>query len=195
MHTVVRSCILCALVAFSPARAALEVAGTKFEPSAEVSGQQVVLNGAGLRTFVVVNVYAAGLYVQHRDATANGLIDQPGAKNVKLVLLRNLSADEFTHALIKGFTANQKPESLVKLQARLDEVKALMLSFGEAKKGWVVEISYLPGKGTRFILNGQQQGKDIAGEDFYQGMLMIWLGSHPVDSGLKRALLGSDNNS
>lgn len=195
LHRLLSGGLLSTLLMLQPLQAATtEVGGTSFASAAEVAGQPVVLNGAGLRTFVILNVYAAGLYVPHRETTAEAVLSQPGAKSIKLVLLRNLTSDEFTHALVKGFRANQSTESLPKLQSRLDELTALMLSFGEAKKGWTVEISYLPGIGTRFLLNGKHEGKDIPGEDFYQALLRIWLGHHPVDSALKRALLGSTSS-
>lgn len=193
MRSLMSAFTLIAAFATAQAQAAIEVAGTKFETSAQVAGQNLVLNGAGLRTFVILNVYAAGLYVPHKDSTAAGLINQSGAKAVRLVMLRNLTSDEFTNAMIKGFTANQTPETQPKLQARMEDLRALMASFGEAKKGWVVEIDYVPGTGTRFFLNGEQKGKDIAGEDFYQALLKIWLGNHPVDNDLKRSLVGANS--
>ena len=33
--------------------------------------------------------------------------------------------------------------------------------------------------------------KPIAGEDFYRALLRIWLGEHPVQDNLKKALLGT----
>jgi hypothetical protein len=37
---------------------------------------------------------------------------------------------------------------------------------------------------------GQGTGAPIAGEDFYQALLRIWLGPQPVQDDLKKALLG-----
>jgi len=54
----------------------------------------------------------------------------------------------------------------------------------------VVDLDYLPESGTRLTVRGQPMGKDIAGEDFYQALLRIWLGARPAQDDLKDALLG-----
>jgi hypothetical protein len=47
------------------------------------------------------------------------------------------------------------------------------------------------GSGTQLVVDGKPAGKAIEGEDFYRALLRIWLGSHPVQEDLKKALLGS----
>ena len=54
----------------------------------------------------------------------------------------------------------------------------------------MINIDWLPEGGTRLSINGKQQGKDLAGEDFYQALLKIWLGPKPAQDDLKDALLG-----
>lgn len=186
MHAIV----LAACVMTAPAWAAVDVAGVKFEDSAQINNQALTLNGAGVRTKVIVDVYAAGLYVSKKDTTAQGLLSQPGAKSVQIGLLMNLSGEEFANAMIKGFKANNSDADVTKYQAQLDDLKKLMLSVGEAHKGSKIQINFVPGAGTRVLFNGQQKGHDIAGDDFYQALLKIWLGDNPVDSDLKKALVG-----
>lgn len=185
-----RAIVLAACVMTAPAWAAVDVAGVKFEDSAQVNNQALTLNGAGVRTKVIVDVYAAGLYVSKKDTTAQGLLSQPGAKSVQIGLLMNLSGEEFANAMIKGFKANNSDADVTKYQAQLDDLKKLMLSVGEAHKGSKIQINFVPGAGTRVLFNGQQKGHDIAGDDFYQALLKIWLGDNPVDSDLKKALVG-----
>lgn len=185
-----RAASLIAALAATPAFAAIDVAGVKFEDTAKLGDQTLVLNGAGLRTKVIVKVYAAGLYLPRKDATATGVLSQPGPKSVHAVMLRDLSGEDFADAMIKGFKANNSAADVAKFQSRLDELRALMLQVGSAKKGSKLELNYIPGTGTRVLFNGEQKGRDIAGEDFYQAVLRIWLGSDPVDDSLKDGLLG-----
>lgn len=188
--TFLRAAAIVAAIATAPAWAAIEVAGIKFEDTAQLGSQTLVLNGAGLRTKVIIKVYAAGLYLPRKDATTTGVLSQPGPKSVHAVMLRDLSGEDFAEAMIKGFKANNSAADVAKFQPKLDELRALMLQVGTAKKGSKLELNYLPGTGTRVIFNGEQKGRDIAGEDFYQAILRIWLGSDPVDSSLKDGLLG-----
>jgi len=48
----------------------------------------------------------------------------------------------------------------------------------------------IAGSGTVLVINGAARGKPIAGEDFYRALLRIWLGEHPVQDDLKKAVLG-----
>jgi len=48
----------------------------------------------------------------------------------------------------------------------------------------------VPGTGTRVLVDGAPKGKPIAGDDFYRGLLRIWLGDKPVDADLKKGMLG-----
>lgn len=191
MKLSIRSLVVAACVmATAPTWAAVEVSGVKFEDSIQLANQSLSLNGAGVRTFVIVDVYVAGLYVPKKDTSVQTLLSQPGAKSVQVSLLRNLSGEEFANAMIKGFKANNTDADVAKYQPQLDEIKNLMLSIGEAAKGSKIQINFIPGTGTRVIFNGQQKGPDIGSEDFFQALLKIWLGEHPVDSGLKKALVG-----
>lgn len=190
MKLSMRAIVLAACVMSAPAWATIEVAGVKFEDSAQIGSQALTLNGAGVRTKVIIDVYAAGLYVPKKDNTAQGLISQPGAKSVQVSLLMNLDGEEFANAMIKGFKANNTEADVAKYQAQLDDIKKLMLSVGEARKGSKIHINFIPGTGTRVLFNGQQKGRDIPGDDFFQALLKIWLGEHPVDSDLKHALVG-----
>lgn len=186
-----RAIVLAACVMSAPAWASVEVSGVKFEDSTQVGNQTLVLNGAGVRTKVIIDVYVAGLYVAKKDSTAQGLLTQSGAKSVQVSLLMNLSGEEFANAMIKGFKANNSDAEVAKYQPQLDEIRKLMLSVGEARKGSKIQINFVPGTGTFVLFNGQQKGPNIAGDEFFQALLKIWLGEHPVDSDLKKAVVGS----
>jgi hypothetical protein len=65
-----------------------------------------------------------------------------------------------------------------------------MSALGEAKKGSVIALDFVPGTGTRVLVDGAAKGKPIAGDEFYRGLLRIWLGDKPVDGDLKKGMLG-----
>lgn len=170
--------------------AVVEVDGVRFEDTIELGNQTLRLNGAGVREKVVIDVYAASLYVPQKGATTDEVLNQPGPKSVHTVLLRDVTAQDFVGALIKGFKANNSAEQYQRYLPRLQELGKLMEEVGSARKGTVVRVDYLPQSGTRIYVDGKRQGADIAGEEFFQGLMRIWLGPKPVDSTLKAALLG-----
>lgn len=168
----------------------VNVEGIRFDPTANLGGQSLQLNGAGLRTRAIFKVYAAGLYVPKKSTDAAALLAEKGPKRVSLGLLRNVDADSFISSFNDGMKANVPEAQLAALKPRIDAFNAILKSIGEAKKGDLINFDYTPEGGTRISVNGQPTGNAIAGEDFYGAVLRIWLGDKPADASLKKGLLG-----
>jgi hypothetical protein len=190
----VRNLIAAALLACAaPAAWAAEIEGVRLDDRIALgaSGQELLLNGAGLRTRFFFDVYVAALYLAQKQTAAAEAIALPGAKRVALRLLRNVSAKTLLDALNEGMQANNSAAELDALKTQLGELAALMNAIGEAKKGDSVALDFDPQSGTRVSLNGKELGKPIAGAEFYRALLRVWLGDKPVQDNLKRALLGA----
>ena len=177
---------------FSLASVAAEVGGVKLDDKTrlDAGGPDLVLNGAGIRTRFVVKVYVGGLYLTEKKTAAADAIALGGPKRVSITMLRDVGAQQFNDALIDGFRANNTAADVEKLKAPLDELSAIMNALGEAKKGNVITLDFVPGTGTRVAVDGAVKGKPIAGDEFYRGLLRIWLGDKPVDGDLKKGMLG-----
>jgi hypothetical protein len=190
--TKTQSFLLFALALGAAQAFAVEVAGVKVEERIKLGSNELVLNGAGLRTKAFFKVYVAGLYLADKKTDAAEVLALPGPKRVSMRLMRDLSAKQLTDALNEGIRDNTSPAELGALKDRLAELAAVMNSIEAAKEGDVVALDWLPGSGTRVVLNGEARGKAIAGEDFYRALLRIWLGDNPVSGALKKALLGQE---
>ena len=173
-----------------PAFAALEVAGVKFDDKAKVGAGDTVINGAGMRKRAFFKVYAIGLYLPQKAASAADAINAKGAKRIVIVTLRDLTAEEFADALIAALKNNHDEAALKALQPKIDQFRSTMLTLGNAPEKSVVHLDWLPDSGTRLTFNGAVKGTDIAGEDFYRALLRIWLGDKPAQEDLKEQLLG-----
>jgi hypothetical protein len=104
--------------------------------------------------------------------------------------MRDLSAKQLTDALDEGIRDNTLAAEQESLKGRVTELTTIMNSLQSGKDGDVIALDWLPGIGTRVLLNGETKGKPITGEDFYRALLRIWLGENPVSGSLKNALLG-----
>jgi chalcone isomerase-like protein len=183
-----RGLLLLAFLA-APALAA-EVAGVKVDERVELGSGELVLNGAGLRTKVFFKIYVAGLYLAEKRTLAEEVLSLPGAKRVSMHMMRTLSAKQLIDALEEGIRDNTPAPERESLSGRLAELAAVMNALQSTKEGDVIALDWLPGSGTRVVLNGEPKGKPIVGEDFYRALLRIWLGGNPVSGSLKKALLG-----
>ena len=165
---------------------AAEVAGVKIDERASVQNAELTLIGAGLRKRLFFRVYAIGLYVQDPKADP---IAQPGPKRVRIHMLRDVSAEQFTEALVDGIKANHTEAEAKALEPRLKQLGAIMAQLKEARSGMAIALDWT-GKETVLAVDGKPAGAPIPGEDFYRALLRIWLGANPVQDDLKKALAG-----
>jgi hypothetical protein len=180
-----------ALLAFTTMTAtAADVAGVKLDDKTQVESRELVLNGAGLRKRIIFNVYVIGLYLPEKKSDAAGVLALPGPKRAAIYMLRNVSAETFTEALVEGLRANTSEAEYKALEPRVQELSAIMAELKEAKKGMVIALDWTGGA-TQLVVDGKPAGKPIAGEDFYRALLRIWLGDKPVQDDLKKSLLGA----
>lgn len=184
--------VLVALFASAGAQAQpVDREGVKFEPTVQLGGSALQLNGVGVRTRAIFKVYVAGLYLPQKSGDAAGALAQKGPRRMALTMLRNVDADTFAGALNEGLQNNLSAAQLAGFKVQIEALNAALKSGGEAKKGDVIHIEFVPDSGTRVMVNGQPRGAPIPGEDFYSAVLRIWLGDKPVDGDLKKGLLGS----
>lgn len=170
---------------------AKEVAGVVIpeQVTLEQGIDPLTLNGAGIRSKFFVKVYVGALYLPSKQTAMEKILAMPGAKRVSMhVLYDEVSKEKLVSGWNDGFENNNSPEELARLKERLNNFNDL---FTTVKRGDLVNIDYLPGKGTRVQINNVSKGI-IAGDDFYQAVLKVWLGEQPADSSLKQGMLGAE---
>jgi hypothetical protein len=90
-------------------------------------------------------------------------------------------------AIFKVYTAGlylEKPAASLQEIAALPGPKRVSVTM-------LREIDSVPGQGAQVFVKGQAQGAPFQEPEFFQALLGIWLGPHPADEQLKKALLGS----
>jgi hypothetical protein len=182
---------LLGLAAATVAAQPVELEGQKFEPSVQVGGQTLNLNGVGLRKRAIFKVYVAGLYVPQKSTNPATLISDKGARRVSLRMLRDVDAGSFIDSFNDGLKNNLNETQLTALKTQIDSLTTTLKSIGEAKKGDTINFDYTPDSGTRISVNGQPRGDPIPGADFFSAVLRIWLGEKPADEALKKGMLGA----
>ena len=191
---IARRCILILLsgllvLSLRPAHA-VEVAGVKVPETVRFAGQDLRLLGSGLRTRFFFKVYVASLYTPDRPASVTTLIDSGSPCVITLHLLRDVSANKLTDAMADGLRANTAAAELAPLRPGIEKLIAVMQEVGEAKTGTLVTLGFTP-YSVNIAVNGTDRGR-VAIPGLSRAMLRVWLGDHPVQESLKRALLGNN---
>jgi hypothetical protein len=178
--------LVLALCFGAPAFAA-EVGGIKLADKVAVGGQDLVLNGAGIRTRVMFKVYVGSLYVPAK-ATDLAAVLAKGPRRIQMNILRNLTPDQLVEALNDGLKENNSDAELAAVKAQQEQMTSIMKAFGEVKEGNVVTLDFVDGA-TVIGFNGAARGT-IPGEPFNKALTRIWLGDKPIQADLKKAMLG-----
>lgn len=132
----------------------------------------------------------AGLYLNEKVAMLLELVAMTGPKRQQLRMLRSAGPDDFNSALVAGIRKDVSEAELIRLADRISQLELTITAIGLTVKGDVINLDYLPEFGTRLSVNSANEGKAIAGVDFYAAILNIFVGDKPVDAALKKVLLG-----
>jgi len=179
-----------ALMAFAVTSAgAAEISGVKYDDAMKVSGKELKLNGLGVRTKFVLKVYAAGLYLQEKQSTVEGVLKVEGPRRMRLVMMRDVTSDSFGEAFMAGLNDNVSTAEKSKIISQISKFGEMFALLPGLKSGDVLDLDWLPGVGMQNFLNGKPIGEVTQDLAFYNAVLKIWLGEKPVDRSLKPKLL------
>lgn len=178
----------CALPAWATPPVTVE--GGTFAGDIVLANTPLQLNGVGLRAVAWLKGYAAALYLPRKATTTPQVLAQSGPKRLRLRMLVEVGAEEFVKAFHKGVSRNTPPADAARLAERMLRFDTQVRSLGTLRKGDVVDLDFLPGRGLVMSRNGAARFDPIAGEDLYAALLRCFLGERPADPELKVGLLG-----
>ncbi|MCH2173782.1 chalcone isomerase family protein [Myxococcota bacterium] len=164
---------------------AAEIEGVEFAQSAPDGDGELRLRGVALLRYrIVFKAYVAALYLPPRVPSDAVLSDVP--KRLEIEYFWSLDAADIARAGREILQRNVTSDEFVRLERDLSQIDA---AYRDVKPGDRYALTYLPGLGTRLSLNGESLVL-VPGPDFARAYFSIWLGTDPLDQGLKRALLG-----
>jgi len=180
-----------ALAAAAVAPGVLAAPSVHFDDTASVAGATLVLNGAGVRSRVIFKIYAVGLYLADKKTTTADVLAATGARRATIIMLRDVSTEDFGKAFTDGLNANTGKDERTRFLAQTMQFGSVFGQIERLRKGDQLQFDWLPGVGTQCYWNGKKIGEIIPDLAFYNAVLRIWLGDKPADHALKLALLGA----
>ena len=163
------------------------VSGVKVDEKLSLEGQSLVLNGAGTREKMWIDLYVGSLYLPKKSSSAKDIMDSKDAGAIKLNIISGMiTSDKMISAINEGFE-NSTGKKTALLKAKIDKFKGFFKE--EIKKGDVFTIINVPNEGVVVYKNGVKKGT-IEGHDFKKALFGIWLCDKPADKDLKDEMLG-----
>lgn len=168
---------------------AREIDGVAIPETLTIDGEEkpLLLNGAGLRTRYFAKIYVAGLYLAQPAITPEAVLESSTPRAIALYLRRDSDSEQIAAALLGSVAKNHSLNEIKPLQERLNQFKLMM---PDLKRNQIVYLEFPANGETRVLINRELRGT-LKGADFQRALLKIWLGAKPVDTGLKRLLLGA----
>ena len=160
----------------------VEIGGHRFAENIKVGQNALVLNGTGVRTQSDQPIYAVALYLPaktHRQDTSRALL---GARRVQIVILKPLNAEDFISSMREAIAENNDENELLQIEEFMKDLTNL-------ETGDVVDVDWLPSRGTFVFYNGQLMGNPVRGKALYDAVLSIWLGNNSLEEKLREGLL------
>ena len=169
----------------SAAPQAATVEGVTFSREVRAGDSTLTLRGYGLlRYMVFIKAYVAAFYLPERIRSEDALGDVP--KHLEIEYFHDINAQDFAKATTSSISRNLSLMTFQRLKPKIDEFNAL---YRDVKAGDRYALTYVPGKGTTLSWNNTPLGT-VASNEFAVGLFGIWIGPNPLDTGLKRLLLG-----
>ena len=165
--------------------------GVSIAGSLKAGDKTLTLNGAGIRKKMMMSIYVGSLYVTAKSQDGPSLAKANDPMVMRINITSGMvTSDRMYEATLDGFKKSTGGK-MAPLQDKINRFLGLFKK-EEIKNGDYFDIAYLPSSGVNVSKNGKLL-ETIQGADFKAALFGIWIGSDPVDEGLKEGLLGKSN--
>ncbi len=153
----------------------------------KLSNPPLVLNGAGIRSKFIFDLYVGGLYLQNPTKSAEKIINADEPMAIKLYITSSLiSSDKMKNATMEGFEKSTKGD-IKPIKEKIDEFIDVFKE--DIQEGDQYTFLYIPNEGVKIYKNGKL-ASTIKGLDFKKALFGIWLCDQPAQESLKEEMLG-----
>jgi len=175
------------LVFFTAPVSAANIAGVNMPEHMQYAGKTLVLNGAGVRKKLFMNIYVGGLYLTTKNKDADAIMNADKPMSIRLVITSDLiSPTRLKSTTMAGFKTVMNGD----ITPLKNEITQLLNAFDKGvSAGDVYELVNVPGSGVHVMRNGQRV-ETIRSHFFKKTLFGIWLSKKPVHAGLRARMLG-----
>jgi hypothetical protein len=166
---------------------AKDIAGISIPGALQADGQNLVLNGAGVRTKFFMDLYVGGLYLKQKHSDAEKIISADEPMAIRLHIISSLITSEKMEAATREGFVNATGGAPAPLADRIESFIAVFRE--KINREDFYEFVYDTGAGTKISKNGKLK-TTIQGMDFKKALFGIWLCSKPAQESLKAQMLG-----
>lgn len=150
-----------------------------------VTGENLQLNGYGLRKKLFFKIYLGALYTGAKATSTEQVLALPGAKLIRMnFLYKKVEREKIVDAFAEGFSKNSP-----QLNGNPQLQQFLNLFTDDFIAGDQVDLE-LAADGTVSATHNTKKLGSVHSQELARAVLLIYLGNQPADSNLKKGMLG-----
>lgn len=169
------------------AATAAEIGGVRMPDTMKAGETSLRLNGGGVRSRMMIELYVGGLYVASKTDNDQRIVNADEPMAIRLQILSSMITSERMEESTREGFKNSMGGDTAPLQKQIDQFIGVFKE--EIKVGDVYDLVYLPGKGVEVRKNGNLKST-TEGLAFKKALFGIWLGEKPAQKSLKAEMLG-----
>ncbi len=154
LRRIVSAMVLGSALVGASAWATVDIGGVPVDETAMVGGVSVPLNGAGYRKRGYFKIDVTALYTQQKVTSVDALEKVTGPKRLQLTIQQDITGSQASRYFLIDFEASATPAEFAQLINEVSLIGDIYSSLPKIKKGDVVTIDWIPGKGILAMLNG-----------------------------------------
>lgn len=151
---------------------------------------KLTLNGVGFRSKMWIELYTQALYLEDKSTDAEAILDQTGTIATRLYITSSLVSKKKLVTAIEDGIKKSYDGNMAVIQERVN----LLMSYFDAESSIIsegyVDFIYTQDDESLHIYINETNIGSVVGADFRKVFFGIWLSEKPVDTTLKRRLLG-----
>lgn len=181
--------LLISSIVYSTVASGLQVSGVSIDETIVLGPgkSKLVLQGAGVRSKLFIDVYVGALYTKKPVSTPEQAVAQAGAKRMQMIFLYDgVTQSKLQKTWLEGIKANNSRNDYQKFEKQIEWFVSLFDQ--NMKPGDKVVIDYIPALGTKVEINGEEKGR-VIDKGFYPLVLNTWMGNKPPSKKFRKELL------
>lgn len=168
-------------------QAQTKIKGVDVPATIDTEKGKLQLNGAGIRTKYIFDLYVGALYLKEKNKDPKSIINQDAPQAIRMYVISDKITNKKMEETIKEGFEKATNGNIGPYKSKIDQ---LMQAFKEEIHiKDVIDIIYLPGAGVKLYKNGKLKTQ-VEGLDFKKLLFTIWFGDDPADEDLKENMLG-----
>ncbi len=179
--------LLLSILLFSISLFAKEIGGVEIPKSLTLKDQTLYLQGAGIRSKFIFDVYVGALYLKDKTNDPKKIINANNTSDIRMIITSSLVTSS---KMKEGFSDDFKV--IKDLGYRVDKDilnKFLQIFTTKVHKGDIFDFAYFKNKGL-VVYKNSKIAYNIKDMDFKKALYAIWLGEKPAQKSLKKKMLG-----